>query len=71
MILTRDIAMKALLSAFDARMEAEFRNLADPYSASASEKRAAQETFETGFRRTCDAFEFAARVIVEIFPEVS
>lgn len=67
--LDRVSVLKSLQSAFDARMESEFRNLADPYSGSVAEKSAAQETFAVGLRRSRDAFEFAVGKINEIFPE--
>jgi hypothetical protein len=69
MPLTRAMVLKALESALDARMEAEFRNLADPYSGTRSEKSAAQQTFIDGLTRTREAFEFAEGKINDIFPE--
>lgn len=69
--LTREMVLKALEQALDARMEAEFRNLADPYSGTTSEKAAAQQTFVDGLRRTRDAYEFAVGKINECFPEGS
>lgn len=69
MTFTRAMALKALEAAFDARMESEFRNLADPYSGTTSEKAAAQQTFGDGLRRTRDAYEFAVGKINEIFLE--
>lgn len=65
------MVMKALEQALDARMEAEFRNLADPYSGTKSEKTTAQQTFVDGLMRTRDAFEFAVSKINEAFPEIT
>ena len=69
MTLTRAMALAALEDAFNARMESEFRNLADPYSGTTNEKAKAQETFGDGLIRTRDAYEFAVTKIKEIFPE--
>ena len=67
--LTRSKALEALEDAFNARMESEFRNLADPYSDTTKEKSEAQERFVNGLSRTREAYEFAVSTIKEIFEE--